>query len=259
MYPDAARQFYLTVGLQFFLGCFAQCSAGQDWICPLPTEWPPRTGSRATLRLHVPPATSVPDASAPSVHVRACSGGEYTCGAAVVEADSDADGVATLHVDQNTSENAYYFELYDALATAPFLIYSPRQPVVGDTDLWIPSSAPSTSLDPAIAVRGEQRMPATGWVWVNIADCVGGNADFLSGAPRVTMSGQGQPYYVDRNGVWDATATGGGTAAFVNVPEGSFSVRVFLDGDTTHAIASAVVPIRAGVETMVSFNYPQFY
>jgi hypothetical protein len=251
-YPSAARDVFQTVGNRYFFGCQAKCSAGANWDCTLGV-WPPMSGKTAVVTLQLPAST--PDGSVSPVHVRACKGADYGC-ATAIEGDADATGKVTFTVDQIQNEGSYYYEIYAPIPgyAAPYWIYSPWQPVVGDITLWVSAGPASVGLGTAAATRGEVLDGVKkGTVDAFVADCVGGFADFRSLSPEVTMtaSSGGRPYYGT-----DVLATGGGDASFINVPPGSASIVVQRLGAT---IATAVVPIRAGAFTFVVFNYFQAF
>jgi len=195
------------------------------------------------------------------VTVRACRGDDYACTSPIGKPrDSDANEVVVFELDQSNSEQSYYFEFYLPGSSNPYFIYVPWQPLVGDIALWVPGPIDPAPLYATAEQRSEQPISGRALVAVNVADCVGGNADFLSANPMITFSGPPSilPYYTNRNGAIDAQATGGGFGHFMNVPPGSFSFRVER-GESRDLVASAIVPVRADVETRVHFNYPQYY
>lgn len=259
-YPEQGRNFYSIVGTRYFLGCTKNCSAGQNWNCTQPTAWPAAgpSGSRANITLHVP---TPPGGSADSaVSVRACAGLDYACANPIGGGARDSEnGVVVFDVAQSNAEGAYFFEFSQPGNPTPFLIYSPWQPIVGDITLWTP---PPDDLTQAYGAAPDgTRTAGRGTVVVEVVDCVGGLADYLSTAPLLTISGPPgvSVYYINRQAmVLDVLATGGGAAYLLNVVPGSLSIRVER-GASHDLIANAIVPIRADVETKVSFNYPQFF
>jgi len=255
-YPSEARAFYRGVGTRFQLGCQNQCLGSQAWDCIQPTVWPPKSGPRAKLTLHTPPSGA--DASLSSIRVRACKGADIVCADPVGDENTDLSGAVTFDVDQAEGmAGAYYFELYEPGAAAPFLIYDPLQPIVGDITLWVPDATWSNvaPLDAIVASQGGSRDTTTrGTVVAMIATCIGAYADLLVASPQITMSASsGDPPYYELPP--NTSATGGGVASFANVPAPSTSIVVRRLGTK---IAGAVVPVRAGVLTFISFNYPQF-
>lgn len=264
-YSKEARAFYVGpppapgVGTRYFFGCTEPCSAGRNWDCKQPAAWPAPSGERAVVTLVVPVVAS--DSGVSRVFVRACPGTDYECKNPVGEHDTDESGSVSFDVNQASSEAAYYFELYDAGSSTPFMVYCPRQPVIANITLWVPGRDDYLSLDAAAAVRHEARSTDSGVVHVNVADCVGGNADFNSADPQVVITGPPgvSEYYVDRLGSFDALAKAAGTADFINVPSGTLSVSVQHGTNPSTLVGTAVVPVRAGAMTFVTFNYPQYY
>ena len=136
----------------------------------------------------------------------------------------------------------------------PYL-FAPQQGVSGDLLLWAPDNfVPSRqSIESLVSQRGESLdFAGLGAVEVIVADCVGGWADAGPQPREITVeaSSGNKPYYFV-----DPQSPAGGQATILNVSPVPLSLTVRRG---TTVIANARVPVRAGMFTLVTFNYPQW-
>jgi hypothetical protein len=108
----------------------------------------------------------------------------------------------------------------------------------------------SPALEAALAARGEVLDPAAASVYGLVADCISGLADFQSLEPSITATAQ-----PGTTAPIDPALEGGGSFRFVNLAPPTTTIEVRRNGTP---IARAVVPLREGAATTVTFNYPQF-